>query len=226
MRGRRLLLVAVASVAWSAAATDEQAAEISYWTSPDGMELYLAAAVPAESGGPRLYYFNNDTSRLCYTFTVAGAWRLDEATGVMQSTDGRGSLGQSIQGPDELGTGSGREPVEAAITSYQSAFAERLQALAAQGVQRISAPAYSVEAFAAAGHEAVKWTAQASARLQGREATIRQHEVFVEVVPGWVLALETQDAVAREAIETLGTAAAPNCYWPFIREHFPTVPTP
>lgn len=226
MRAKGLLLLVAASAAWSAAAIDEQAVEVGYWTSPDGMELYLAAAAPAESGGPRLYYFNNDTSRLCYTFSVAGSWRLDEATGVMQSTDGRGSLGQSIQGPDELGTGSGREPVEAAITSYQSAFAERLHALAAQGVKGISAPAYAVEAFTAAGREAVKWTAHATARLQGREANIRQHEVFVEVLPGWVLALETQDAVAREAIESLGTAAAPDCYWPFIREHFPTVPTP
>lgn len=229
-RGRKrlqlLMLVAAISCASPVAAADKKPAEFRYWTSPNGMELYLAATGPAESGGPRLYYFSNDASSVCYTFTVSGPWTLDESIGKMLSEDDRGSLGKSVLGPDELGTGSGPEVVRAAIESYQSQFVESLSALAEQGFKEISKPDYSIEPFPAAGRKAVKWTAHATGRLKGQRANIRQNQVFVEVVPGWVLALESRDDVAREAIESLGTAQPPDCYWPYIHEHFPWVPTP
>ena len=221
-----VLLVAAALWAWPLAASDKKVVELSYWKSSDGMELFLAAAAPVEAGGPRLYFFSNDASRVCYTFTVAGSWKFDKATGVMQSEDGRGNLGQTLLGPDKLGTGSGPELVRAAIQSYQAQFPGILSSLAAQGVKGISQPDYSVETFPVAGREAVKWTARATGRTKGQDASIGQHEVFVEVVPGWVLALEARDDVAREAIESLGTAEPPDCYWPFLREHFPAISAP
>jgi len=227
-RMRLQLAMLVAAISWASlvAAADEKPVEFRYWTSPDGMELYLAATDPAESGGPRLYYFSNDTSSVCYTFTVSGPWTLDESTGKMQSEDDRGSLGKSVLGPDELGIGSGPELVGAAIESYQSQFAESLSTLAEQGFKEISKPGYSTEPFPAAGREAVKWMAHATGSLKGQRANIRQNQVFVEVVPGWILAVESRDDVAREAIESLGTAQPPDCYWPYIHEHFPLMPTP
>jgi hypothetical protein len=39
-----------------------------------------------------------------------------------------------------------------------------------------------------------------------------------------VLAIEASDDVAREVVDTLGVAAAPDCYLPFIRQNFPQVP--
>ena len=221
-----VVLVAAASWAWPVAAGDAKEVDVRFYNSPDGMEVYVVAAAPAELGGPRLYYFSNDASRICYTFTVAGSWKLDKVTGQMQSEDGRGRLGQKLLGPDELGTGSGPELVKAAIEIHQAWFAENLSSLAAQGVKGISQPVYSAATFPAAGHEAVNWTALATGRIKGQDASIGQREVLVEVVPGWVLALEARDDVAREAIESLGTAEPPDCYRPFIRKHFPAIPVP
>lgn len=224
MRLQLLVLVALISWAECTSAIDQEVVEFSYWMSPDGIELYVAAVPQVQRGGPRLYYFSNDTRRLCYTFAVSGSWILDDASGKMQSRDGRGSLGQSVQGPDELGAGSGTELVRAAIESYQSLFLDRLSALAQQGLKAMSGPSYSVEPFTVTGRDAVKWTAHAAGRMNGRDANIRLNEVFVEVLPGWVLAIEARDDVAREAIESLGTAKAPDCFWPLIREQFPAIP--
>lgn len=221
-----IVLVAAALWAWPIAASDKDAVEFRHWKSPDSMELFLVSAAPAEAGGPRLYFFSNNATRVCYTFTVAGSWTFDKASGVMRSDDGRGSLGKDLLGPEKLVKDGGPELVRAAIQSYQAQFHETLLALASQGVKRISQPDYSVETFSVAGREAVKWTARATGQIKGQDASIAQHNFFVEVVPGWVLVIEARDDVAREAIESLGTAEPPDCYWPFLREHFPAVSPP
>lgn len=221
-----VLLVAAALWAWPIAASDEDAVDVRYWKGADGMEIFLASAAPVEVGGPRLYFFSNDASRVCYTFTVAGSWAFDQTTGTMLSEDGRGHLGKVLLGPGKLGKGSGSELVKAAILGYQTQFRENLASLAAQGVKDISQPDYSVERIPVTGREALKWTARAIGRIKGQAASIVQHEIFVEVVPGWVLVLEARDDVAREVVESLGTAEPPDCYWPFLREHFPAVSAP
>jgi hypothetical protein len=45
--------------------------------------------------------------------------------------------------------------------------------------------------------------------------------MIVEAAPGWVFSVTAEDAVAREAVESLGTTSDPDCYWPFIREQVP-----
>jgi len=200
-------------------------AKVRSWKSPDGQQLYLAVAAP-EHGGDRLYYFQNDATRTCYTFSVAGRWKLDESNGTMVSEDGRGSLGQSVQSASELGVAPGADLVGAAIAGYQRQFTESLAALAGKKDKAKPQPTFAVEPFEVRGRTAVKWTASAEGKRKGRDVVIRQHEVLVDLAPGWVLALEAADDVAREAIESLGTAASPECYGPFLREHFPQLEHP
>jgi hypothetical protein len=198
-------------------------AAVTYWLSPDQKELYVAVATPADRAGDRLYYFNNDASRRCYTFTVAGRWKLDSTSGTMSSDDGRGSLGQSVQGARDLKARGDADLVAAAIEAYERQFTESLAALSGQGFEITAKATFSAAPFETSARKATKWTASARAQRHGREASINQHEVIVEVSPGWVLAIEARDDVAREAIESLGTAAPPDCYWPLIRERFPQV---
>lgn len=200
--------------------------EVTYWLSPDQQQLYVAATARADKGGSRLYYFNNEANRLCYTFTVSGRWKLDETTGVMLSDDGKGSLGQSVLGARELDVTEDADLIAAAIKSYEHRFAESVEELSDQGFETKQGVAFTTAPFETSARKSVEWTGAARARKEGREAAIRQHEVFVEAARGWVLAIEANDDVAREAIESLGTSQPPDCYWPFIREHFPQVPIP
>jgi hypothetical protein len=205
---------------------DVDSAAVTYWLSPDQRQLYVAVTTPADKAGDRLYYFGNDASRLCYTFTVAGRWKLDETSDTLSSDAGRGSLGQSLQGARDLAASDDTDLVSAAIKSYERQFTESLTALSGQGFEITTQATFSVIPFKTAARKAMKWTASARAQRHGREAAINQHEVIVEITPGWVLAIEANDDVAREAIESLGTAAPPECYWPLIREHFPQVKRP
>ena len=200
--------------------------EVKYWLSPDQRQLYLAATAPADKGGGRLYYFNNDASRLCYTFAVSGRWKLDETTGVMSSDDRKGSLGQSVLGARELKVAEDADLIAAAIKSYEHRFTESVADLSGQGFETKQEPVFTTAPFETSARKSVQWTGSARAQKQGREAAIRQREVFVEAARGWVLTIEANDDVAREAIESLGTSRAPQCYWPFIREHFPQVKRP
>ena len=194
--------------------------------SPDQRQLYVAATAAADKGGSRLYYFSNDASRLCYTFTVSGRWKLDEATGAMSSDDGRGSLGQSVLAASELEVAEDADLIAAAIKSYEHRFKQSVAELSGQGFETKQDATFTAAPFKTSARKSVQWTASARAQKQGREAAIRQHEVFVEAARGWVLAIEANDDVAREAIESLGTSRPPECYWPFIREHFPQVKPP
>ena len=226
-RSARLATILVAFCCWPVLfARGADSVEVTYWLSPDQQQLYLAATAPADKGGSRLYYFNNDASRFCYTFTVSGRWKLDEMTGVMLSDDGKGSLGQSVLGVKELEVAEDADLIAAAIKSYEHRFAESVAELSDQGFETKQEAAFTIAPFKTSARKSVEWTGSARAKKQGREAAIRQREVFVEAARGWVLAIEANDDVAREAIESLGTSRPPDCYWPFIREHFPQVKSP
>jgi hypothetical protein len=220
-RSLRVAILVVALVfpqAWPARGADT--VEVTYWLSPDQRELYVATTTP---GGSRLYYFNNDTSRLCYTFTVSGRWKLDEKSRVMSSADGKGSLGQSVKSAKDLDAVGDGDLIAAAIKSYERQFAESVAALAAQGFETKDKATFTTAPFDTSTRKSVQWTASAVSQRQGRDAAIREREVLAEIDREWVLAIEASDDVAREAIESLGTARPPECYWPFIREHFPQV---
>jgi hypothetical protein len=77
-------------------------AEVKHRLSPDRKQIAIAFSVPGQTSG-RLYYFNNDASRLCYRFTVSGQWIIGPATGLFSSKDRRDSLGQSADSADDLG---------------------------------------------------------------------------------------------------------------------------
>lgn len=196
--------------------------EIQYWFSPDRTELYIAAVVSSDPAASRLYYFNNDSARLCYTFTVSGRWTLDPATGSMSSSDGKGSLGQGTHSAEDLDVASGVNLVEAELRWNHSLFSEALETWCRRERQVCPEPGYSSEPCQSVSRPScIKWKAAAAMERQGRETRFKQQGVIVEAAPGWVLSIEATDDVALEAVESLRTAPGPECFWPFIEEHFP-----
>lgn len=225
MESRSIRLATVLFALWCWPTTFAGAADpvhVNYWLSPDKQELYVAVTVPADKSGGQLYYFNNDASRLCYTFVVSGRWRLGERTGRMSSDDGKGSLGHSVESARDLEVAEDADLIAAAIKSYEHRFTRSVIAPSGQTPEAT----FTTTPFKTSARRSVQWTGTAQVQRQGRKLDMRMREVFVEVAKGWVLVVEASDDVAREAIESLGTARPPECYWPFIGEHFPQLKKP
>jgi hypothetical protein len=223
---RALLALATLCSSLSRPALAADSVAVQYWLSPDGQQLYVKTAPKDRPAAVRLYYFNNEAGRLCYTFTVPGGWQLDEATGAMRSDDGKLSLGQSVQNARDLNAAKGANLVDAAVNAYQRQFSESLAALSGHGFKIARGPEFTTGPFETTGRKAVKWAASAVATKDGNDTLIKQNEVLVEVVTGWLFAIESSDDVARAALGSFATAPPPDCFWPFIREHFPQIKKP
>jgi len=64
------------------------------------------------------------------------------------------------------------------------------------------------------------------ATIRERPVLMKASKVLVEIAPGWVAQITVQgtlddDGLTRRVLETLSTTSEPECYWQFIRQHFP-----
>jgi hypothetical protein len=197
--------------------------KVKQWLSPDKKQIALAFSARDQASG-RLYYFNNDASRLCYTFTVSGQWIIDPATGFFSSKDRRDSLGQSADSTDDLGVEPNANVVEAKIRSFQDVFRDMRKNLPAP--QPTAEPTFEVESCNSPTRPScVKFEATAEVQVEGLKGLQRMTAMIVEAAPGWAFSVVATDDVALEAVESLSTTSDPDCYWPFIREQFPQLKT-
>jgi hypothetical protein len=177
----------------------------------------VAATAP---GGSQLYYFNNDTSRLCYTFAVSGSWKLDEKSGVMSSADMR-LIGQSVK--TKISTRSAMRPPVPPRSSRTSAS---LLNRSRRWPRRFETKDKATFTLARFRHVDAKVRAMDGV---GRVATTKNAmprsgsaKCSPRSIASRCLLIEAT-ATLRAAIRSLGTQPAARCYWPFIREHFPQV---
>jgi hypothetical protein len=193
------------------------------WLSPDKKQVALFFSARDQDFG-RLYYFNNDASRLCYTFTVSGQWTIDPVTGFFSSKNRRDSLGQSADSADDLGVEQNANLIEAKIRSFKDLFMDMRKNL--PGPQPTTEPTFEVQSCNSPTRPScVKFQATAEVQVQGLQGLQRMKAMIVEAAPGWVFSVTAKDDVAMEVVESLSTTSDPDCYWPFIREQFPQLKT-
>jgi hypothetical protein len=196
---------------------------VKYWLSPDEQQVALSFAARDQAIG-RLYYFNNDASRLCYTFTVSGQWIIDPATGFFSSKDRRHRFGQSADSAHDLGVEQNGNLIEAKIRSFKDDFRDMRKNLPAP--QPTTEPTFDVESCNSPTRPScVKFQATIEVQVQGLKGLQRLKAMIVEAAPGWVFAVTAEDDVALEAVESLSTTSDPGCYWSFIREQVPQLKT-
>ncbi len=197
--------------------------KVKYWLSPDKQQVALFFSA-RDQVIRRLYYFNNDASRLCYTFTVSGQWTIDPVTGFFSSKDRQYSFGQSADSADDLGVERDANLIEAKIRSFKDNFRDLRKNLPAP--QPTTEPTFEVESCNSPTRPScVKFEATAEVQVQGLKGLQRMKAMIVEAAPGWVFSVTAEDEVALEAVESLSTTSDPDCYWPFIREQFPQLKT-
>jgi hypothetical protein len=194
-----------------------------YWLSPDKKEVALSFSA-RDQDIERLYYFNNDASRLCYTFTVSGQWIIDPATGFFSSKNRRDSFGQSADSAHDLGVAQNANVVEAKIRSFKDLFIDMRKGL--PGPQPTTEPTFEVESCNSPTRPScVKFEATAEVQVEGLKGLQRMRAMIVEAAPGWAFSVVAKDDVALEVVESLSTTSDPDCYWPFIREQVPQLKT-
>lgn len=209
-------LVCIAALCCSVVAFGEpRTVEVSFWSSADQKEIYISASPSPIAPEGRLYYFSNDASRLCYTFTVPGEWALEPETGLLVSKDRQSRMGKTLESAKELGVSGDGSLVDVKVERLKTFFT-------LHGYELISMPCFTTESCGVSSRpDCVIFTAEAECRIQGAPTTQKLHAMIVEVTPGWILSVSAPDEIAREAVASLATTSDPECYRPFIRENFP-----
>jgi hypothetical protein len=179
-----------------------------YWLSLDKKTVALSFSARDQDIG-RLYYFNNDASRLCYTFTVSGQWIIDPDTGLFSSKNRRHSFGQSADSADDLGVEQNANLIEAKIRSFKDHFIDMRKNL--PGPQPTTEPTFEVESCNSPTRPScVKFEATAEVQVEGLQGLQRMRAMIVEAAPGWVFSVTAEDAVAQEAVESLSRTSEPD----------------
>ncbi|HEU5319300.1 MAG TPA: hypothetical protein VFX28_00765, partial [Methylomirabilota bacterium] len=161
-----------------------------------------------------LFYFNNDSRRLCYTFTVPGRWTLGRQIGALRSENGKAFVGVVFT-PE-------RAPDSPALRAAHDLTASYERGLGRPLTEVEISPAD--ELFPGA----VRWRAGDRVTMRGIQGTLSP-TLFVPFQPGWVAQVTVggttdDDAVTRQVLGTLGTTDHPQCYWPLIRRISPDFP--
>jgi hypothetical protein len=195
-------LVALSALALGA--EPESAEGLLYWIRPDRVEAVVVNVAKEETS-----YFNNDSSRYCYTFTVSGRWRpLRHSMSFLESGDAKSRVGVLLYSPRELARFPGSTPIDRALSLITRSYEVQFGA---------PPPVARVEEFPTAGPKAVRWSIEWSMPLKGQVERATAQKVVVEAAPGWVAQVSyggplVDDTVVRKVLEAIRTTTNPDCY--------------
>lgn len=193
-----------------------------YWVSRDQTEVILAFPTRRQ-----IWYFNNNSEKLCFTFKVPGDWKPGNTSGLMLSEEYQGIAGVLVLSEQELQYSKGDDLLARAVH-----FITKINQRAA-GMDK-PPDSSEVSPFQSSRAGSIKWTANWIAEREGKKIRIEINKVFVEIAPGWVAQITVsaterssplldsgEDEIAREILQTLENTSDPGCYWPFIRKFVP-----
>lgn len=221
--GQRVLLL-FAIVIWlfgfGPSAHAEHMIESLYWVSDDRVEVLVS--FPNQN---RTYYFNNNAKRLCYSFTVFGFWRPTKTPALLMSEDGRREIGVLFHDAKEVGGNEDTSLAMRAAFFIIGIYERQIGTLFDKN---------EIVPFPSSKPGSVKWIGEWRQTLDGQEARIGATKYFVPVLDDWVAHITvlgseqqeghpTNDEFARQAIASLNTSSEPECYWPFLRQHIPSI---
>jgi ankyrin repeat protein len=178
---------------------------------------FLGVAGSAAQMNEGTFYFNNHPFRLCYAFLVPGKWRLGKDD-LLRSEVGNAEAGVWLYSAQELEGLEGPDLVTRA-TNFITKVYEKRSGRPLASVQ--------VQPFQSSLPGTVKWSASLGvAEKPGGRFEILAHKVFAEIAPGWVAQITVggtsdDNGLFQHILETLRTTAQPECYMPFLRQHFP-----
>jgi len=210
-----LILVICFSVAY---ANDEPRAAIS--------EDDTEAVIQTKS---TTYYFNNNSARMCYTFSLPGIWQPSETQGLSFLTRedpdfeikqrDKGSRGFRLwsgdvgavwlYSPEDLVMYKGDDPISKAANSIVTFSEHAFDDFKAMGVELVPYDSSWPDA------KMLRITCTIKAIDDDVAVDSEIIKVLVEVAPGWVAQLSaSDDKIFHSILETLSITSTPDCYWP------------
>lgn len=190
------------------ALADDSPAEVVVTVSPDSIETLITLR---ELG--LTIYFGNDVSRLCITYQIPGLWYAGPEPGMVQSADGSTRVGVLTFSEADLAEVEGGDLIERAAASTAKGYGS---------LDGVKIEKTELKSFKCKRAGVKKWVMKGTVEWKGERRRMDAMKLFCEITPGWVAQVTANDEdLARAIIESIGTASAPDCYWPFMRENFP-----
>jgi hypothetical protein len=225
--------------------SNAKAAAGQIWTSPDRIEFFISYT--DKNLG---LYLNNDASRLCYSYIIPGKWLPTDTTALLQAESSDSDAGVILYSASELKDLDGPDLVTRAAKFITQGYAEEIGKLPASvkivpfelsGRKNWKSREWSglldtlrkeVPLFPFPSTGAIKWTAVWYVERAGQQYEVQDSKILVEIAPGWVAQITAgttdswppfDDGLARSILETLNSTSDKECFWPFIRKHYPLV---
>lgn len=167
----------------------------------------------------RTVYFNNDTTKLCYTFSLPGEWEPAQQSGALRTRDHKRVVGVLFYSADSF---DGIEGVDI-ITRAANHITREHEKTVGRPLKATLAP------FEGGRHGAMIWEIPETVEWAGLQGKIPP-KILASFPPGWVVVLTAtasgateseRVSLARQMLETLSVIQNPQCYWPLIRQQFP-----
>jgi len=179
-----------------------------FWQSKDKHEVVLSFPEKRVA-----YYFNNDASRLCFTFKVAGLWQPTGKPGLLWSEKRKAVLGVLLYNEHDLQKFRGKTLLDRAA-NLQAYLYYRHSGIA---------PKTHIRPFPTTHPKSFKWTARWKTTIKGEPVIAEANKYFVYLRDGWIAQVTAGyqaggDSTARAVIDSLKTTDDPRCYWPMIRK--------
>ena len=224
-----LVLISVSNLCLTTTASSQsiQQNEDKIWVSSDYAELVLQSL---EKGAT--FYFNNDSSRYCYSFNLPGKWQPSPTHGlsflVIEEPGSRTRLETGIT--DEVEIWSGEfgavwiySPDD--LASYEGddllIRASQLMAKTYEQIYGTKLITNELMPYQSSRPGTKRWVASWSGTIDGELTQMSGEKIFTEVGTGWVAQISfSSEAIAENILQTLSTSTAPDCYIPFINMTF------
>lgn len=203
-----LLIMLLTAGAYSPPAFAADHVRGKYWQSKDQHEVMLVFPEKNET-----YYFNNDASRLCFTFKVAGLWRPTGKSGLLWSDKRQAVLGVLLYSKQDMQKFRGKDLLER-VANLQAYVLYRQTGIV---------PKTHMQPFHTKYPKSYKWTARWKTEYKGKPAIAESNKYFVILRDGWIAQVTAGykaggDATARAVIGRLKTTDEPGCYRTLIRK--------
>ncbi len=173
------------------------------WSGTGDHDILLSAL-----GQQRTYYFNSNSDRQCFSFSVDGKWFPTSEPGLIISPDKRSHVGALLLSEDELKDFEGDDLLARAVDCQQKNMEQQQGGKAENSV---------LGGFAGRFPNTVRWSADWQVKLNGQKFMIRAVRYLAEVRPGWIAIITSShgaggDDMADTMFDSLKFSDEPSCF--------------
>ena len=173
------------------------------WSSSDGKNTVIT--VPSKN---KTYYFNNDSHKLCFTFSLSGLWKATREPGLLASMDDKNQVGVLLLSEKDLEKYENKDILSRSVTAHIKSF---------EKMHKSPVVNSKIEIFKSSYGQSIKWTGDWHVMHNGETFLARVVRFMVVLKSGWVAVITASrntdaDYTAKEIINSLKYTDKADCY--------------